>query len=112
MPEWVENCSLCTPFNDTGCRGDCKWTPSSMCIPHYMVHCVDFIYADSCDMCNNVTLMASASGCEASDGDCTWTPENTCEKTCNFKGKDSNPIPVSMVQPSWWYGTLTMSVAP
>merc|ERR1712179_576309 len=36
------------------------------------------IYADSCDMCNDMTKIDNSTGCEAIDGDCKWTPDDTC----------------------------------
>ena len=78
-PMNVDSCSLCMPYNDTGCKGDCQWAKTNSCIPIDHVYCGSLTYAPMCDMCNNLTGIANATGCEADDGDCKWiTPDNIC----------------------------------
>ena len=72
MKNFAQSCSLCTPYNASGCATDCKWSKASTCIPVDHVYCGNMIYAESCDKCPLMTGMNNATGCEAVDGDCKW----------------------------------------
>ena len=71
MPMHVEMCSLCTPLNDTGCKGDCKFSAMSTCVPKNYIDCGMKNFAESCSLCTPY----NASGCAT---DCKWSKASTC----------------------------------
>ena len=70
-PMHVEMCSLCTPLNDTGCKGDCKFSAMSTCVPKNYIDCGMKNFAESCSLCTPY----NASGCAT---DCKWSKASTC----------------------------------